>query len=97
MTSQTAKPDVDSEKKPAPKTNNASGVADKAFIAGTNVLEAKSMAEAGYSSVVKIVGGRDSPVLINMINLAEKLVDVGKVVPFISPAFVILKVRTNSP
>lgn len=93
MTSQTTQP-VDSKKKPAPKTTTASGIADKAFVAGTTVLEVKEMAETSYSTVEKVLGGPGNPVLNSMINLAEKLVDVGKVVPFIAPAFVILKVRT---
>ncbi|KAK5805700.1 hypothetical protein F5H01DRAFT_354283 [Linnemannia elongata] len=91
MTSHTKKPDVDSEKKSAPKKDTTSGIADKAFVAGTNILEGKEMAETGYAGVVKIVG-KDSPVLSNMIQLADKLVDVGKIVPFIAPAFVILKI-----
>ncbi|KAF9154352.1 hypothetical protein BG015_001195 [Linnemannia schmuckeri] len=91
MTSPT-KPDVDGENRSAPKTSTASGTADKAFVAGTNILGAKEMADASYANVVKIVGGKDSPVLSNMIHLADKLVDVGKIVPFIAPAFVILKI-----
>lgn len=95
MTSHTKKPDVDSEKKSAPKKDTTSGIADKAFVAGTNILEGKEMAETGYAGVVKIVG-KDSPVLSNMIQLADKLVDVGKIVPFIAPAFVILKVSIHT-
>ncbi|KAG0246872.1 hypothetical protein BGX31_006936 [Mortierella sp. GBA43] len=34
----------------------------------------------------------DNPALSQLIQLADKLVDVGKVVPFIAPAFIILKV-----
>ncbi|KAF9134656.1 hypothetical protein BGW39_006245 [Mortierella sp. 14UC] len=92
MTVQTTKPDIEGENKSAPKKTATSGVADKAFAAGTNILGAKEMADAGYTNVVKIVGGQDSPVLSTMINLADKLVDVGKIVPFIAPAFVILKI-----
>lgn len=96
MTPQTTKPDVDGGDNSAPKKTPTSGVGDKAFVAGTNILEAKGMAETGYATVVKIAG-KDSPVLSNMIQLADKLVDVGKIVPFIAPAFVILKVSTYSP
>ncbi|KAF8926982.1 hypothetical protein BGZ47_002428 [Haplosporangium gracile] len=92
MTPQTTKPHVDGENKSAPKMIAASGISDKAFVAGTNILAVKGMAETSYDTVVKIVGGNDSPVLSNMIHLADKLVDVGKVVPFIAPAFVILKI-----
>ncbi|KAF9376345.1 hypothetical protein CPC16_000231 [Podila verticillata] len=89
-TSQSAKPDADGENKSA--ATRAPTIGDKAFEAGTKILEAKEMAETGYSTVVKVLGDQVNPVLSNMINLAEKLVDVGKVVPFIAPAFVILKI-----
>ncbi|KAF9549938.1 hypothetical protein EC957_001998 [Mortierella hygrophila] len=92
MTQQTTKPDVDGEKKSAPKKITASGIAEKAFVAGSNIVGAKEAADTGYNNVVKIVGGQDSPVLSNMIHLADKLVDVGKIVPFIAPAFMILKI-----
>ncbi|KAG0333339.1 hypothetical protein BG000_009242 [Podila horticola] len=88
----TAPTDVDGEKKPAAKTTTASGIADKAFVVGSTILEVKEMAETSYSTVEKVLGGPGNAVLDNMINLAEKLVDVGKVVPFIAPAFVILKI-----
>ncbi|KAG0379427.1 hypothetical protein BGX24_000450 [Mortierella sp. AD032] len=87
MTSKATKlPDVYGENKAAPVA--AGGIGDKAFATGTTILEVKEMAETG----VKVVGGQDGPVLSSMITLAEKLVDVGKVVPFIAPAFVILKI-----
>jgi hypothetical protein len=62
MTSQTTQP-VDSKKKPAPKTTTASGIADKAFVAGTTVLEVKEIAETSYSTVEKVLGGPGNPVL----------------------------------
>ncbi|KAG0036051.1 hypothetical protein BGZ82_004765 [Podila clonocystis] len=92
MTSQTTQADVNGENNAAPKTTTASGIGDKAFVAGNTILEVKGMAETSYSTINKVLGSSGNPVLDNMINLAEKLVDVGKVVPFIAPAFVILKI-----
>ncbi|KAI1288891.1 hypothetical protein EDD11_009565 [Mortierella claussenii] len=60
-----------------------------AFVAGTNILVAKDLAE---TAVKKVLGDKENPILNNMIQLADKLVDVGKSVPFIAPAFVILKI-----
>ncbi|KAF9971886.1 hypothetical protein BGZ73_005054 [Actinomortierella ambigua] len=77
---------------PLPETNPKGTVGDKAFAAGTTILEYKAMAETTYATVDKIVGKADSQILNNMISLTERLVDVGKVVPFIAPAFVILKI-----
>ncbi|KAI8605281.1 hypothetical protein EDD21DRAFT_299743, partial [Dissophora ornata] len=50
------------------------------------------MADTGFSTVKKVLGDTENSVLNNMIQLADKLVDVGKAVPFIAPAFVILKI-----
>ncbi|KAF9922951.1 hypothetical protein FBU30_006912 [Linnemannia zychae] len=83
------KPITKEEDKPASKMNK---IGDIAFVSGVKVLEAKDMTMNSYSTVVKVLGGSDNPVLSNMIQLADKLVDVGKVVPFIAPAFVILKI-----
>ncbi|KAF9104189.1 hypothetical protein BGX27_010207 [Mortierella sp. AM989] len=68
---------------------NAAGNA--AFTAGSNVLAAKDMGDMAYSSVKKVLGDSHNGVLNNMVQLADKLVDLGKVVPIIAPAFVILK------
>ncbi|KAF9584540.1 hypothetical protein BGW38_006087 [Lunasporangiospora selenospora] len=65
---------------------------NNAFAAGTTILEYKDMAELGVGTVKKVLGDKSDPILGNMIQLAEKLVDVGKVVPIIAPAFVILKI-----
>lgn len=52
----------------------------------------------GVASISKTVESKarelvtDNPALGHLIQLADKLVDVGKVVPFIAPAFVIIKV-----
>ncbi|KAG0235855.1 hypothetical protein BGW41_000647 [Actinomortierella wolfii] len=76
----------------ASKPQNATTLGDRAFATGTSILETKAMVETSYSNAVKILGGQNSPAVTNMIDLAEKLVDVGKVMPFISPAFVVLKI-----
>ncbi|KAF8937594.1 hypothetical protein BGZ58_002459 [Dissophora ornata] len=67
-------------------------IGNAAFKAGSKVLEAKDMADTGFSTVKKVLGDTENSVLNNMIQLADKLVDVGKAVPFIAPAFVILKI-----
>ncbi|KAF9154538.1 hypothetical protein BG015_000682 [Linnemannia schmuckeri] len=52
-------------------------------------LANKIVAEKGQAIVNNI---ESNPVLNHLVQLAEKLVDIGKTVPFIAPAFVILKV-----
>ena len=49
----------------------------------------KIVAEKGQAIVNNI---ESNPVLNHLVQLADKLVDIGKTVPFIAPAFVILKV-----
>jgi len=57
------------------------------------VIEVADMASKGFDVVKKVLGDTDNPVLSHMIQLADRLVDVGKSIPFIAPAFVVLKVH----
>lgn len=52
-------------------------------------LANKIVAEKGQAIVNNM---ESNPVLNHLVQLADKLVDIGKTVPFIAPAFVILKV-----
>ncbi|GJJ72554.1 hypothetical protein EMPS_04912 [Entomortierella parvispora] len=63
-----------------------------AYEASEKVIAATETASKGLETVKKVLGDSDNPVLNNMIQLADRLVDVGKSVPFISPAFVVLKI-----
>jgi hypothetical protein len=56
-------------------------------------LANKIVAEKGQAIVNNI---ESNPVLNHLVQLADKLVDIGKTVPFIAPAFVILKVTGNT-
>jgi len=76
------------------RAGNAAGNA--AFYAGNQALAAKDVTEAGVGLVKKVLGDSANPILNHMIQLADKLVDVGKVVPIVAPAFVILKVMLSS-
>jgi hypothetical protein len=64
-----------------------------AFETTERVISAGEMASKGLDVVKKVLGDTDNPVLSHMIQLADRLVDVGRSVPFIAPAFVILKAR----
>ncbi|KAF9346147.1 hypothetical protein BGX26_002364, partial [Mortierella sp. AD094] len=69
-------------------------VGNTAFTVGTTLLATKDKIDKGlegYSAVKKVLGDSQNEVLNNMIQLTDKLVDIGKVVPFIAPAFVVLK------
>ncbi|KAF9399221.1 hypothetical protein BGX21_006616 [Mortierella sp. AD011] len=87
----------DSIKPPPPASGiqsrfNSAG--NTAFKAGETLLSTKEMIDQGmngYSAVTKTFGDPRNEILNNMIQLTDKLVDIGKVVPFIAPAFVVLK------
>ncbi|KAG0219442.1 hypothetical protein B0O80DRAFT_492641 [Mortierella sp. GBAus27b] len=72
------------------QATNATGNA--AFAVGKKALTVKNVADTGAGFVKKVLGDSENPILSNMIQLADKLVDVGKAVPLIAPAFVILKI-----
>ncbi|KAF9352206.1 hypothetical protein BGX26_009929 [Mortierella sp. AD094] len=54
------------------------------------IATASEMINGGAHDIVSNI--EKNPILNHLIQLADKLVDVGKAVPFIAPAFVILKV-----
>jgi hypothetical protein len=62
-----------------------SAILSQGVAAAGKAIEDKSRSMAG-----------DNSALSHLIQLADKLVDVGKVVPFIAPAFIILKVMKGS-
>ncbi|KAG0337856.1 hypothetical protein BG000_004866 [Podila horticola] len=62
-----------------------STLVDKGVVATTKLLESNEVKEL-VSSVGK------NPAVNQLIQLADKLVDIGKAVPFIAPAFIILKI-----
>lgn len=66
-----------------------STLVDKGVVATTKLLESNEVKE-----LVSNVG--KNPAVNQLIQLADKLVDIGKAVPFIAPAFIILKVSHSS-
>ncbi|KAG0348301.1 hypothetical protein BG004_005436 [Podila humilis] len=58
-------------------------IASQGFAMATKAIESKSEVISNFES---------NPVLGHLVQLADKLVDIGKAVPFIAPAFIILKV-----
>ncbi|ORZ22689.1 hypothetical protein BCR41DRAFT_369040 [Lobosporangium transversale] len=65
---------------------------NRMFAAGNKVMEVHEMGALGLSTVKRVLGDNAKPVLNSMIQLADKIVDVGKVVPIVAPVFVILKI-----
>ncbi|KAF9987765.1 hypothetical protein BGZ65_002008 [Modicella reniformis] len=62
------------------------GVAGSAML-GQGAIAAGRAIESKTRELVS-----DNPILTNLIEVADKLVDIGKVVPFIAPAFMLLKI-----
>jgi hypothetical protein len=63
---------------------------------GTNVMDAINKADSGLITSAKQAissAMNNSAVIENAIHIADNLADIGKVLPFVSPAFVLLKVR----
>lgn len=63
---------------------------------GTNVMDAINKADSGLITSAKQAISSvmsNSAVIENAIHIADNLADIGKVLPFVSPAFVLLKVR----
>ncbi|KAF9203825.1 hypothetical protein BGZ49_006005 [Haplosporangium sp. Z 27] len=74
---------------------------DIAIVASTAATANSALLKQGLATANEAVSGKtldiisnieSNPVLNHLIQLADKLVDVGKTVPFVAPAFVILKV-----
>ncbi|KAF9406900.1 hypothetical protein BGZ94_002900 [Podila epigama] len=74
---------------------------DAALAATSTALTGSTFVSQGVAMAEKALDGKGqeliakiekNPVLGQLVQLADKLVDVGKAVPFIAPAFVILKV-----
>lgn len=59
--------------------------------AGSNAIVTGDMVTVAVGVVKQVPGGND--VLKKMLDLASQVAEIGKVVPFIAPAFEILKVR----
>ncbi|KAG0054486.1 hypothetical protein BGZ83_011173 [Gryganskiella cystojenkinii] len=69
-------------------------VGDTAFQVGTTLLATKDKVDKGledYSALKSFFGDSKNEVLNNMIQLTDKLVDIGQAAPFIAPVFVVLK------
>jgi hypothetical protein len=63
---------------------------------GTNVMDAINKADSGLITSAKQAISSvmsNSAVIENAIHIADNLADIGKVLPFVSPAFVLLKVK----
>lgn len=63
---------------------------------GTNMIDAINKADSGLITSAKQAISSvmsNSAVIENAIHIADNLADIGKVLPFVSPAFVLLKVR----
>ncbi|KAI1316508.1 hypothetical protein EDD11_009921 [Mortierella claussenii] len=74
---------------------------DAAITAAAAATTGSTLLTQGMAAANKMMDGKaqqvisnieKNPVLSHLIQLADKLVDVGKTVPFIAPAFVILKI-----
>jgi len=75
---------------------------DMAMMATATATTGETAFKQGIAIANKVLDGKanaimskieDNPALGHLIQLADKLVDIGKAVPFIAPAFVILKVH----
>ncbi|KAF9351621.1 hypothetical protein BGX26_010414 [Mortierella sp. AD094] len=74
--------------------NTLNSVGNTAFKVGTTLLATKDKVDKGlegYLALKSVFGDSQNEVLKNMIQLADKLVDIGKAVPFVAPVFVVLK------
>ena len=80
---------------PSGPQNTLNRVGDTAFKVGTTLLATKDKVDKGledYLALKSFFGNSKNEVLNNMIQLTDKLVDIGQAAPFIAPVFVVLKV-----
>ncbi|KAF9959617.1 hypothetical protein BGZ72_009197 [Mortierella alpina] len=77
----------------APAPGKLALVGDAAFTAGSNIIAAQKEAKSALETTTKIIGTEsDNAVLSNLIQITGKLANVGKTIPFLGPAFVVLKI-----
>ncbi|KAF9570256.1 hypothetical protein EC968_002027 [Mortierella alpina] len=77
----------------APAPGKLATVGDAAFMAGSNIIAAQKEAKSALETTTKIIGTEsDNAVLSNLIQITGKLANVGKTIPFLGPAFVVLKI-----
>ncbi|KAF9940552.1 hypothetical protein BGZ67_007362 [Mortierella alpina] len=77
----------------APAPGKLATVGNAAFTAGSNIIAAQKEVKSALETTTKIIGTEsDNAVLSNLIQITGKLADVGKTIPFLGPAFVVLKI-----
>ncbi|CAO3574124.1 unnamed protein product [Mortierella alpina] len=77
----------------APAPGKLATVGNAAFTAGSNIIAAQREVKSALETATNIIGTEsDNAVLSNLIQITGKLADVGKTIPFLGPAFVVLKI-----
>ncbi|KAF9178925.1 hypothetical protein BGZ51_007359 [Haplosporangium sp. Z 767] len=81
------------EQPPNQPTSKINAASNAAFVAGSNILATKETFDTAVRKTdVTANDQKTNLILDNLIQLTEKIVDVGKVVPILAPAFVVLKI-----
>ncbi|KAG0252830.1 hypothetical protein BG011_006718 [Mortierella polycephala] len=81
------------EQTPNQPTSKINAVGNAAFVAGSNILAANETFDTVVRKTdVTIDDQKTNPILDYLIQLTEKIVDIGEVVPILAPAFVVLKI-----
>ncbi|KAF9276841.1 hypothetical protein BGZ68_009708 [Mortierella alpina] len=77
----------------APAPGKLATVGNAAFTAGSALITGQKEAKSALETTTKIIGTEsDNAVLSNLIQITGKLANVGKTIPFLGPAFVVLKI-----